>query len=412
MLRFADSMHRALDALADSPAWAMSPDEQAEALLSLSRATARLTELRMRVLVAADRNEVGSQDGATSTPAWLAHRTSTTRQRQFRDLHLGQALDDRFEATRRALAAGDIDAEKAAVITQAVAALESDYDDIPRGTHERAEAHLLELAASYDAPTLRQLGKRLIEVVCPEAADEAEGHKLAEEEAKARRVASLTLRDNGDGTTEGRFRLPTLHAALLRKALEALTSPRRIGEGRLDPVTGKKLAASTLLGHGFMELLESHLDVGSMPSGHGAPFTLVVTMGIEGLLSGLGVATLEGGPRISAGEARRLCCKAGIIPMVLDGDSMPLDVGREKRLFDRYQKLAMDQRHRGCAASGCDRPPSYCEYHHTDPWRHRGRTDARTGLPLCPPHHHMADHPESWDMRRHPDGSVRFSRRR
>ena len=160
-----------------------------------------------------------------------------------------------------------------------------------------------------------------------------------------------------------------------------------------------------------MDLLENHLNLGTMPTVNGSPFTLVVTMSLEALRTGLGVATLEDGRRISAGEARRLLCKAGVIPMVLGGDSMPLDVGREKRLFDRYQKVAMDQKHKGCAAANCDRPPSFCEYHHPDPWHAGGRTDARTGIPLCPPHHHKADHPESWDMSRHPDGSVRFRRR-
>jgi hypothetical protein len=260
-------------------------------------------------------------------------------------------------------------------------------------------------------PALRRLGKRLFEVVCPEAADAAEGRKLAEEEARARRMSYLSLRENGDGTVEGRFRLPTLHAALLKKALHALTSPRRFGDGRLDPETGRKLSQSTLFGHGFIELLESHLAVDTMPTVHGSPFGLVVTISLEALKSGLGAATLEGGERISAGEARRLCCRSGIIPAVLDGESMPLDVGREKRLFDRYQKIAMDLRHRGCATVNCDRPPSFCEYHHPDPWRDGGRTDARTGIPLCPPHHQMADHPESWDMTRHADGSVRFARR-
>jgi hypothetical protein len=77
--------------------------------------------------------------------------------------------------------------------------------------------------------------------VCPEAADRAEGDALAREEERARRRAALAMRDNGDGTVQGRFTLPTLHAALLKKALEALTSPRRLGESRLDPKTGRKL---------------------------------------------------------------------------------------------------------------------------------------------------------------------------
>ena len=258
---------------------------------------------------------------------------------------------------------------------------------------------------------MRSLGKRLFEVVCPEAADAAEGKKLAKEEAAARRQAYLTLRDHGDGTSTGTFKLPTLHAHLLKKALEALTSPRRIGEGRLDPATGKKLPHATLLGQGLIDLLEHHLNLDSLPSNGGSPFTLVVTLGIDALLSGIGVATTDTGHRISAGEARRLACRAGIIPMVLDGTSMPLDVGREKRLFDRYQTLAIRHRYGGCAAHNCDRPPAWTEAHHQHPWHLGGTTDAKHGIALCPPHHRMADQPQTWNMRQLPDGSFRFTRR-
>ncbi len=136
-----------------------------------------------------------------------------------------------------------------------------------------------------------------------------------------------------------------------RRALEALTSPRRLGEGRLDPQTGRKLSQATLCGRGFVELLEHHLDLTSMPGSHGAPFTLVVTIPLQTLLDGLGVATSETGERFSAGEARRLACRAGIIPMVLDGESVPLDVGRKKRCFDFSQELVIDQRHRAQGAA-------------------------------------------------------------
>ena len=177
----------------------------------------------------------------------------------------------------------------------------------------------------------------------------------------------------------------------------------------MDPDTGKKLPHSTLLGHGLMELLENHLA--SLPSVNGSPFTLVVTIGVDALMSGLGVAVLDTGHRISAGEARRLACKAGIIPMVLGGSSVPLDLGREQRLFDRYQKIAINQRYHGCAAHNCDRPPAWMEFHHVEPWHLGGATDARNGVSLCAAHHRMADHPQTYDMRRLPGGKVRFARR-
>jgi predicted Fe-S protein YdhL (DUF1289 family) len=410
-VQFTGSLSCALDRLEQTATWSMTPDEQRQALLELCRQRARLRELELRVLCAADRNQAGADSGATSTPAWLADQTKSTTQSCFRDLHLAQALDEQFDATRKALATGDIDVKKAAIIVTAVRRLSEEYDELPAGTHAKAEAHLLDLARQFDPPTLKQMGKRLFEVVCPEAADQAEGRRLAAEEERARRLAYLTMHDNGDGTSEGRLRLPTLHAELLKKALEALTSPRRLGSGRCDPATGKKLPASTLRGQGFMELLEGHLNLDSMPTVNGSPFTVVVTVGLEALKTGLGVATVDTGIRISAGEARRLACLAGIIPMVLNGDSVPLDLGREQRLFSKHQKIVLNHRYHGCAASNCDRPPAWMEYHHPHPWAAGGRTDVTNGLPLCPPHHHMADHPESWNMKRLPDGGVRFSRR-
>jgi hypothetical protein len=413
VVAFTQALGAALDRVADAPAWSMTPAEQRRVLVELTRQQARLAELKLRVLAGAEVNQVGADSGATSTAAWLAHQTKTTRAACFRDVHLAAALDGEFEATRRALAAGTIDAEKARVIVNAVGELTEEYDALPAGTHARAEAHLLELAGQFDAAMLRNLGKRLFEVVCPEAADAAEGAKLADEEARAARTTYLSLRDNGDGTTEGRFRLPSLHAGLLKKAVQALTAPRRIGEARLDPVTGKKLPASTLAGHGLMDLLEHHLNLDTLPHRNGSPFKVVVTIPLEQLCTGLGVAATDVGVRISAGEARRLACAAGIIPMVLNGASVPLDLGREQRLFTKHQKIAINHRHRnqGCAAANCDRPPSWVEYHHLDAWANGGPTDHHNGIPLCPPHHHMADHPESWNMRRLPDGGVRFNRR-
>ena len=411
MVRFANALSGALDRLSDVPAWSMTPDEQRRALVRLRRERARLEELELRGLASADRNEVGADSGATSTAAWLAHSTRATRPSCSRDVRLAEALDTDFGATRLALADGDVNPDQAWVIVQAVRALTDEHDVLPPGTHERAEAHLLELALKVDATALRVLGKRLFEVVCPEAADAAEGRRLEDEERRARARALFSMRDNGDGTADGRFRLPSLHAGLLKKALDALTSPRRLGEGRIDPETGKKLPYPHLLGLGLMDLLEHHLDTTSLPGNGGNPFTVVVNVDLEALRTGIGVAVCDTGTRISAAEARRLACAAGVIPMVLGGSSVPLDLGRERRLFSKHQRIALAHRYGGCAADSCDRPPSWTEIHHLDPWHRGGRTDLADGIPLCPHHHRMADDPVGYDMRRLPSGAVRFTRR-
>lgn len=411
LLRFARAVEHAFSPVAQTAAWSMTPHEQRETLLVLDRLGARLAEMQARVLASADRNEIGADSGATSTAAWLAHATRQTRARCSAAVRFAQAVDTEFTRTGRALRDGLVNPDQARVIVDSVNLLTAEHDDLPPGTRDLAEEHLLDLAKEFDAAELRRLGKRLFEVVCPEAADRAEGERLKGEEERARRLASLSMRDHGDGTVEGRFRLPTLHAQLLKKALEALTGPRRLGTGRLDPETGKKLDYPTLLGHGFMELLECHLNPDRLPAQGGSPFTLVVTIGLDALMTGIGAASLDTGGRISAGEALRLGCRAGIIPMVLDGDCVPLSLGRKRRLHNTYQRIALNYRYGGCAAENCDRPPAWTEIHHPHPWSKGGRTDLANGLPLCPPHHHMADHPDSWNMTRRPNGGVSFSRR-
>ncbi len=51
-------------------------------------------ELELRVLVQADRDDVGADSGAVSTPAWLAHATRTSTASCHRDLHLAAKLDE------------------------------------------------------------------------------------------------------------------------------------------------------------------------------------------------------------------------------------------------------------------------------------------------------------------------------
>ena len=101
------------------------------------------------------------------------------------------------------------------------------------------------------------------------------------------------------------------------------------------------------LGLAFLELID-HLPTDG--DQHVAA-TLVVHLDLDALLSGVGAGTLDNGERISAAEARRLACGAGIIPMVLGGESQPLDVGRERRLHTKAQRVALSHLHHTCAVA-------------------------------------------------------------
>lgn len=75
VLAFAAGLATALDTVADAAAWSMTEVEQRTALVRLTRCAHRLAELRLRVLAAADRTDVGKADGSASTAAWLAGAT-------------------------------------------------------------------------------------------------------------------------------------------------------------------------------------------------------------------------------------------------------------------------------------------------------------------------------------------------
>ncbi|MHA3724815.1 HNH endonuclease signature motif containing protein [Leucobacter sp. HY1910] len=77
-------------------------------------------------------------------------------------------------------------------------------------------------------------------------------------------------------------------------------------------------------------------------------------------------------------------CNAGVVHVTVDEDYNPLDVGREQRLYNGAQRIALATRDGGCRWPGCDRPSSYCEAHHIDHWHSdQGRTDIDRGIALC-----------------------------
>jgi hypothetical protein len=393
----------------------MSADEQAAVVVALARARAGLDELALRVLAAADRNDVGATTGASSTTAWLAHATVRPAGAAHADVQLATALDGPFGATRAALAGGAIDVDQARVIVRAVETLPAEVVDAEPGLFRRAEAHLLELARTCDAKKLRALGRHLLEVLDPDGAEERLGRQLEAEEAAAARATSLVVRDNGDGTHGVAARMSTLHAAMLTKALDAILNPARnaasdtgtAGEQR------RSLSRPEQLGHAFCELLERY-PADRLPQTAGGSATVVVTLDLEALLSGLGTAHLDTGERISAGQARRLACEAGVIPAVvrrlMDDTSVVLDLGRERRLHTPHMRIALGIEHGGCTAEGCERPPGWCHTHHDLPWAQGGGTSVANGRLLCPFHHRMA-HSPTHDLTRLPGGKVRFTRR-
>ncbi len=100
------------------------------------------------------------------------------------------------------------------------------------------------------------------------------------------------------------------------------------------------------------------------------------------------------------GSAAQQRCNSGVVPVIVDRQGDPLNVGREQRLFTTKQRIALAVRDGGCRWTGCDRPASYCEAHHIDEWvADGGNTDIDRGILLCRFHHKQLHH-NGWRITR------------
>lgn len=381
----------------------MSTAEKEAALVALAGARSQLDALTARVLAASD--DVGEAHGSRDAAAWLAVETRTTQREARRDLALGRALEV-HPAVASALSSGELRTEQARVVADAVDALPARVDE---ETRWRAETVLLGLARDHDARELRQIGKRILDVVAPEVGECHEATVLAAEEARADAGVELVLVDDGAGRCHGRFEAPSHVGKMLKRHLLALANPARHTADELKDDAGGWKPLRRRLGEAFVEYVERYPE-DRTPQTAGVSATVVVTMTLEQLLADSGTALLDDGERMSAGQARRLACEAGIIPAVLDSRSVPLDMGRRTRLFTKAQRIALGLRDGGCTAKGCETSASGCHAHHDDPWSRLGPSDLANGRLLCPRHHRLA-HDSRYAMTTHSDNKVTFARR-
>jgi hypothetical protein len=389
-------VHRAIDRLDISD---LGEGEHATVLKDLERAKRRLDAATLKVLAAAQRAGVGERSGHTGTGSWAASQTKCGGAEGAAQSTLASDLDQRLPETGRVLDEGQISAEHARVIAVTMRRLPEELTPEQVVTIER---RLVAQAREVDPERLRRLARRALEAAARSSrqVDEVEDEQLRDEEQKALAKTRLTMRDNGDGTTSGHFTVPTLAGSMLRKTIQQIASPRReqARQTRGQACEGSEDGTSTYAGtdwaHRYglalLEVLE-HLPTEKLNGKVAA--TVVATVSLEALRGGVGAVQLDTGHVVSAGQARRLACNAGIVPVVLGGGSLPLDLGRADRFFTEAQRVALATVYTECAAMGCDRPYAWCELHHEDPWASGGRTDLDRAVPLCGYHHRRMHDP-------------------
>jgi Domain of unknown function (DUF222) len=348
-----------LEAAAETPTERLGDEALGSAVAVLARIESRATALRMGLSAEADRRRVAEATAETGTDAWVARLTGSTREAAAGGLRIARLLQEKYPATREAFAAGALRIEQVRVI---VGATEQAPAEATPAQVAAAEAWLVAKATGagtrsgrgQDAKRLRQTARRMFALLDHDLADRHQAILLGRETKSAEAETFFALHDNGDGSYSGRFRIPELHGHLLKHALDRLTAPRRLCRDKTGATITDQTAPGTEFGANIYqtrgaalcELIE-HLPAQGWGGAAGNNCEVIVTIDHHTLLDQLtdlgidtGVATLHGGVAITANEARRLACGANLIPAVLGGDSMPLDLGRSRRLHSKSQRRA------------------------------------------------------------------------
>ena len=135
---------------------------------------------------------------------------------------------------------------------------------------------------------------------------------------------------------------------------------------------------------------------------------IVVHVEAEVLADGRsGRCEIEHRTAIAAETARRLCCDAGIVPVVDGPNGEPLSVGRRTRSIPPAVRRALSNPDRGCRFPGCT-ATHRLHGHHVKHWANGGETSLDNLILLCPTHHRLV-HEGGFDVQRLDDGAFRFT---
>jgi Domain of unknown function (DUF222)/HNH endonuclease len=331
-----------------------------------------IDELELEFSLLAGRHaqtDAWERDGYLSPFQWLRNLCHMATMQAVDRVHVGLQLEHLPQSVE-AVVAGEIGFTHLALIAET-------------GLGEEA---LLPIAKEKDVTQFRH--------VCQHARHAADPDGYAEDSAAEFEESFLDLRLRSDGGAWLKGAVDREGAAALKEALGPLA--RRNGDD--DHRTQEQRNA-----HALVELAHHALDAGTIP---GRPH-LQVTASFETLAGHLGspAGELEFSAPICRATVERLACDCSLTRVILDSDSMVIDVGRSKRIVNGSRMRALHARDKGCRWPGCDRPASWTNAHHLVHWARGGTSDLGNLVLLCHRHHWMV-HEGGWQLVKNEDGRL------
>ena len=257
--------------------------------------------------------------------------------------------------------------------------------------------------------------------------DEIDAAGIAEREQQRREQRSLSYVQLPNGMSRLVWVMDPETAVTVKDLYDRATSPKLGGvrfvdktqSALADKIAADERTPAQLASDTFEHLLRVGADTlatesatgtadggaaGRFLLGTGAP-VIHIAATRDAVDARKGAAHLRGqADPVSIATLERLACSGGHRETGFDPNRIPLDLGRDQRLFTAKQKQVLALKWGGCVHPGCDRPPSWTEAHHIEHWwRDHGKSDIADGVLLCK-HHHMLHHNTGWEIRRDDHG--------
>ena len=387
-------------------------DDALAAAVSTLAAHIHAATYRLLVLIAElDRREVWAAQGALSCAHWLSWACGIDTHTAREKVCVARALTGR-PLLSEALAKGELGYSKVRALTR-IATSENEDDLLNIGLHgtaqhvekfvrlyrrakqteetERADAQHENRGLTFwheDDGTVvlhgrfpPEMGARILNALDTAMAAHAEEQPAAgwdDEGAAPEDVPRGTSRR--DASSAG--------GANVAGARESATSHQR-GDAGVVPsdvprgtfLTG--LSRTVRRADALAWMAERVFDSGDAPALSPDRHEIVVHVEADVLSNGgAGRCEIEHRTAIAAETARRLCCDAGIVPVVDGPNGEPLSVGRRTRSIPPAVRRALSNRDRGCRFPGC--PATRCLHgHHVRHWADGGETSLENLLLLC-----------------------------
>ncbi|WP_243858553.1 HNH endonuclease signature motif containing protein [Mycobacterium sp. DL440] len=159
----------------------------------------------------------------------------------------------------------------------------------------------------------------------------------------------------------------------------------------------------------LLALTRNALMSGELGHHNGLPVSIVVTTTLQELEAGAGVAITTSGTKLSIPDVIRLAAHAWHYLAVYDKHtSLPLYLGRTRRIATLAQRLMLFGRERGCTRPGCTAPANRSQVHHAQQdFAKGGRTNVDELTLGCGPDQRLVG-PGKWTTRINSHGQCEW----